>query len=657
MSLVTQSTLRERQITALKRMLHFNNDILSPESELAWKVLILDSKSTKVVSSVLRVNDLLLQGITLHSMINTRRAQLDVPAVYFVQPTLENVGAIIQDIQNDQYSQYFINFTSSLPRSLLEEFAKKVALAGPEKSSKVKQVWDQYLDFIVSEPNLFSLDIPMVYASFNNPKSTEEQINFKVDEIANGLYSAVLTWCDGNIPIIRANRGGAAELISQKVDQKLRDYVINTKQNNSSLGVLNNNDRPVVLLLDRNINLQAMFSHSWIYQCMVSDVFHLERNTIKIDTIIGKDKNGDSIKESKRYDIEPKDFFWNSNASLPFPDAVEHVEAELSKYTEDANEITQKTGYSSISDIDPNNQADTKHIQEAIKALPDLTHRKSIIDMHMTVLSELIKELQSKSLDSFFEIEQNLSDKNIEQQFLELLESTAKGDNKMDKLRTYVILYLSCDLSASFIQKCESKLAELSCDLSPLIHIKKVKELTKMSQITGTSNLSSNSNNDSSENKSALFSSLSSKLLNLDNGRFTDGFGNLVSGLKKLLPASTHLPITNITQAIMTPSNANQEWLSMTDDYVYFDPSVVRGSHSKKAKRGEYSDGMVCMIGGGSVVEYCNLMEWMNSVNNTGTGMLSANNSSSLGDKGRSICYGATCLSSAEEFLKECSDL
>lgn len=204
----------------MKKMLHLNVDVdnelvsSTDESDLIWKVLILDNKSTAIVSSVLRVNDLLEFGITVHALINQRRAQLqDVPVIYFVEPTTENVATIISDLENDQYSQFYINFTSSLSRSLLEEFAKKVALTG--KADRIKQVYDQYLDFVVTEPNLYSLDMENVYFQFNNPQTTENIINEKIEAIAN------LTM--GSVPIIRANKGGSAELIAQRLDEKLRE--------------------------------------------------------------------------------------------------------------------------------------------------------------------------------------------------------------------------------------------------------------------------------------------------------------------------------------------------------------------------------------------------------------------------------------------------
>ncbi|ODV97950.1 hypothetical protein PACTADRAFT_47779 [Pachysolen tannophilus NRRL Y-2460] len=668
MSLVqTQfQSLRDRQIASLEHMLNLNvnsanTDLTSSSNfeEIIWKVLVLDTKSTAIVSSILRVNDLLRCGIAIHSMINSKRSPLpDVPVVYFVEPTIDNISKIISDLENDYYSSFYINFTSSLKRELLEEFAKKVALSG--KSFKIKQVYDQYLDFIVTEPDLFSLDIKKIYSKFNNPNTTEDEIQSIADQISNGIFASIITM--KNIPIIRCPRGGPAEMIAEKLNKKLRDYVINTKTS-SSVNHSNSDSlqRSVLVLLDRNIDLSAMFAHSWIYQCMVSDVFHLSRNTITIES---KDEKDETKIVTKQYDIDPKDFFWAKNALSPFPEAVENVELELSNYKKDAKEISSKTGYSSLSDIDPNSTTDTVHIQQAIKALPELTSRKNIIDMHMKVLASLLSELESKNLDSFFEIEQNFNDPKVQKQFLEILEKKSKGNNLKDKFRTYLILLLSSDLPPAFQEKCDNLLKEEGIeDLSSLNYIRRVKEVTKLSTSlqNGMNNNLANSNS-SQNNNSALFTGLSSKLYGLTDGRISEGFGSLITGLKKLLPEKNQMPITKIVESIMEPLNSSQENLAVTDDYLYFDPKHTRGVGSQKPKRQSYNEAIVFVVGGGNYLEYSNLQEWVNGNNNnsnSAAGNSGANNStvSGLNNGGKLVVYGSTDIITANEFLEECSEL
>lgn len=130
--------------------------------------------------------------------------------MYFIEPTSENLKRVAEDLVKSLYETTYINFTSTLPRPLLEEFAARVARDGT--SGSVSQVYDQYLDYIVLEPSLFSLlpgqdkqarvsangvterESPMTtYERLNHPKSGQHEIEEETDRIATGLFSTLAT--------------------------------------------------------------------------------------------------------------------------------------------------------------------------------------------------------------------------------------------------------------------------------------------------------------------------------------------------------------------------------------------------------------------------------------------------------------------------------
>lgn len=610
-------------------MLHLNKDGLadltaaSKNEEIVWKVLVMDRRAQAVLLSILRVNDLLRCGVTVHALISSQRLPLpDVPVIYFVEPNVANVAAILQDLHDDKYESFYINFTLSINRELLEEFAKKVSLAG--LGHKIKQVYDQYLDFVVTEPNLFLFDLGGIYAKFNNPGTSEDAIHALANTIADGLLAALVTM--DAVPIIRCPKNGPAELVATQLDMKLRDHVANSRSMTQNL------QRPVLILLDRNIDIASMFAHSWIYQCMVSDVFELRRNTIKVAKY-------DSDKPVvKSYDVDPRDFFWNKNSQLPFPDVVENADFELNNYKKEAQDLTNRTGISSLNDIDPNASADTSLIQQAVESLPELTARKTTLDMHMDVLASLLKELEARSLDKFFEVEQNFSNPKVQTEFLELLKSDLKRDNALDKLRTFLILNLLTDLSAQFVSDCEqifaSKYPEL--DLSAFQYILKFKQISKLSKNVSYE-LSTTNGSALQENNSAIFNGLSLKLYGLTEGKISEGISSLASGLKRLLPDKKNLPITNVVEAITEPAQASNNSVQITDEYLYLDPKS-RGGHSKPPKRQAYSSAVVFVVGGGNYLEYHNLTEW-------------------AATKQKHIVYGSTDIVTAKEFLGEVAEL
>lgn len=222
---------------------------------LVWKVLVLDQQTKDVLATVLRVQDLRDAGVTLHvyaissrvtswssyhhSQLHSLRPPLpDVPAVYFVAPTLANIRRISEDLDKCLYESFHLNFVEPLPRALLEELAASVAASGTGELveqvglltvpclgkynliGSLHQVVDQYLSFIAPSPSLFSLLSPLSspvsqagpsqpkpyysYKLLNSPSSTEQQIEDEIERVASGIFSAVVTagTCSQGLPNI-----------------------------------------------------------------------------------------------------------------------------------------------------------------------------------------------------------------------------------------------------------------------------------------------------------------------------------------------------------------------------------------------------------------------------------------------------------------------
>jgi hypothetical protein len=123
----------------------------------------------------------------------TRHPIPDVPVIYFVEPNEQNLKGITNDLQKGLYSPAYINFLSSLPRVLLEDFATQTATSGT--SENISQLFDQYLNFIVAEPDLFSLGMQKehTYWALNSAKTSDELLDAVVDKIVSGLFSVTVT--------------------------------------------------------------------------------------------------------------------------------------------------------------------------------------------------------------------------------------------------------------------------------------------------------------------------------------------------------------------------------------------------------------------------------------------------------------------------------
>jgi sec1 family domain-containing protein 1 len=125
-----------------------------------------------------------------------------------IEPTAVNLQIVTSDLSRQLYSPAYINFLSVIPRPLLEDFAAQTA--DKATAEHIAAVHDNFLNFIVAEPDLFSLGIDGAFAKLNAAQTSDEALDACVDQIVSGLFSVVVTM--GTIPIIRSGKGGAAEM-------------------------------------------------------------------------------------------------------------------------------------------------------------------------------------------------------------------------------------------------------------------------------------------------------------------------------------------------------------------------------------------------------------------------------------------------------------
>ena len=115
----------------------------------------------------------------------------DVPSIYFIAPSAENVQRLAEDCAARLYESFHINFCSALPQTLMEDLAAKTLRT--ESTHLIRSVHEQFLDYIGLEHTLFSLNMKGSLVSCYHQRLTDEEAAKNVELVAERLFGVLVT--------------------------------------------------------------------------------------------------------------------------------------------------------------------------------------------------------------------------------------------------------------------------------------------------------------------------------------------------------------------------------------------------------------------------------------------------------------------------------
>lgn len=413
------------------------------------------------------------------------------------------------------YDYFQINFLYPVKPVVLNTLAS--GLVAENSISRLLKVYEQYLKYILLEENLFMLNSPS-FEMLQQPGKSDYEIEAVLEDVALGLFSVLKTckiW-----PIIRAGRG-----FSEIVANKLAEMCWENPDENSHLA------RPLLLIIDRSIDLSVMFHHPWTYQALTFDVF---RNSLNKVLIPGN--------PPQLYELDKnRDGFWKEQSSIVFGDVLQNID----KSFKDWKEKYDKMG---------------NNISKAFDSVPEMTEKKTQLDLHMNLATQLVDQVQSRHLDQFNQIEEllmNGKNPNISELLALQPGPTVDPDTfEADKFRLQII---------SFLQK--------NLDTLPDVPLQE------------------------------YLRSLRGEVEQQSTFKFLSGFAEKVKG--KLMGHEKMLPITKMVHSVL--ENKQKQ------DLEYYDTIHKSGQKYKR----EYTEAIIFVVGGGNYAEFHNLMHYAQKVEKT----------------------------------------
>lgn len=623
------NSLRDRQSNALRQMLHFGEAINKKETifEPEWKVLIYDETGKNIISPLLSVKQLHEAGVTLYMSLHADRDEIaDTPAIYLCEPTTSNISRISADLKASMYQEYYFNFTSPIMRPELEALAQAAVAAGA--ASNIKKIFDQHMNFISLEPDLFvlkhlklakkpNLEVPESDSSFykfntNKMENPQPYIN----AVSAGLYAIFATL--GAMPIIRANKGNMADEIAKILDKKLRDSLRDSRATmfmDNGLGF----QRPLLIMLDRNVDYSAPLMHSMALQSICHDVLDLNLNYITVkQEVEAPAGNPDAPKSFRTKQIDcSKDKTWQENKLKKFMEVAHVIQTKTNEWQSDMTRLTQMKSDMGLENVAPDGavdvEASNKLLGNAVKNMPEKMQEKAELDDNMAIALEISKRYQEQDYDKYQQMESALNIKDIAPS-----EMMAEHGQEEDKVRYLLYMLMRDVIKLGEIDKFKEELSRQGKEK----YFKAIDYIRRMKQISAGSASFNEQQSDSSK-ASQMFSNPANvfKFGSAAKQLLTSGIENLTLG-KKLLP------VTRLVDQIIDQKDTG------SINVGYWDPKLPVSSSTMARSKSPVTDVIVFIVGGGSYTEYIDIIQ----------------NKANL-ENGRRLIYGSTDLINPMNFL------
>ena len=391
-NLVSSMNLILQDIFSLK-------DDYSDDEELkfCFKILLFDDKAFNILSPLLKIYYLREHNISLTLNIKDNREKMsDIMAIYIISLTKENLDYIYQDINNQIFDNFYINFiaydtSDNEYKNILDDFYNKIA--NLENNSSIYKISIIPIDICLYHPKIFSLNLKKPYLLLNSPNISDNVYQNYLSKISIGLFSTL--YLMKTYPVVKYHKGFFGDDIIKKIQNEFNYLFKMCPDIKDDFKLKKNAKRTLLIILDRDIDLPIMLHHACSFAAMVNDCFGIG---------IG-DNSNNNLNNSKKFKIDPvNDYVWNDKLHEVFVDVGKYVYQEYKNYYKEMSFLDKVNKPKDIDQL----QDESKKLAKSIETLRDKKLLGNILSQESKIFEELNSIQKDKKLDEIFLMECNL---------------------------------------------------------------------------------------------------------------------------------------------------------------------------------------------------------------------------------------------------------
>ncbi|KAJ9147784.1 hypothetical protein P3X46_029905 [Hevea brasiliensis] len=424
-----------RQISR-ERLLHeMLGSAKSRDSKSTWKVLIMDKLTVKIMSYAWKMADITQEGISLVEDIYRRRQPFPSrDAIYFIQPTKENVVMFLSDMSGKSplYKKAFVFFSSPISRELVAYIKKDTVVL-----SRIGALREMNLEYFAIDSQGFTTDneraLEELFGDEEDSRKGDACLNVMATRIATVFASL------REFPFVRYRAAKSIDvttmttfhdLIPTKLAARVWDRLMHYKQ---KIEHFPQTETCELLILDRSADQIAPIIHEWTYDAMCHDLLNMEGNKY-VHEVPGKTGGPP---EKKEVLLDEHDPVWLELRHAHIAVASEQLHEKMTNFV-------SKNKAAQIQHSSRDGELTTRDLQKMVQALPQYSEQIEKLSLHVEIAGKINRIIRDLGLRDIGQLEQDLvfGDAGTKDVIKFL---TAKEDvTRENKLRLLMILAAIC---------------------------------------------------------------------------------------------------------------------------------------------------------------------------------------------------------------------
>ena len=368
-----------------------------------WKVLIVDTVTTPVLSACCGMSDLTNEGVSLvESLGKGREPQVHLDAVYFISPSLASLLALCADwssgdIAKRLYRRAHVFFSSPIPKDNLQTLKKCKGLV-----ASLATLVELNLEYQTKDTNTFTTGQAGALSLFFGDNKPDRAFTDAAETSAKRLATVLSSL--GEFPSIRYGDKGIddkagtspAAAVAHRLHRTMLGLTTNANAaaGQSYAGGSSQLSTCDVLILDRSFDPIAPVAREWTYEALLFDLLPIHHTsglyTYEITTGTGVQKKQTVIGEHDSLFKELRH---------------EHVAFALNALAEKAKTFGELNGR-----LHPKrgHEGTTGSLKRAVESLPRFMEAQAKLSIHTSIAASINKNLTDFGLSEVGRLEERV---------------------------------------------------------------------------------------------------------------------------------------------------------------------------------------------------------------------------------------------------------